>query len=162
MVVNERIKAAMVRLVTSEGEHLGIISREEALTKARNDGLDLVEVAPEADPPVCKIMDYGKFKYRKQKKQHQAHHRSQLKEIRIGFGTEEHDLAFKAKHVREFLEKHDRVMISMRLKGRQQAHGDLGLARMMEFAKRFEDICKVETPPRIERPSRVSMLLAPK
>ena len=153
----------MVRLVFENGEHVGIVSRDEALKRAQENDLDLVEIAPDADPPVCKVLDYGKFKYRqKKRKQKQKKSKSELKEIRIGIATEEHDLNFKADQVRDFLEDHNKVLISMRLSGREKAHGDQAKERMNEFAERFEDVGKIERPPTRESAGRVTMLLTPK
>jgi len=151
----------MVRLVHDE-ENLGILTRDEALQKAKDAGMDLVEVAPEADPPVCKLLDYGKFKYRQKKRSKQKHHRSLTKEIRVGPGTQEHDLEFKAKHVREFLEQHHKVQITMGLSGRQRAHGDLALTHLREFGERFLDVAKIERQPTRDSASRITMMLSPK
>ncbi|NLW51073.1 MAG: translation initiation factor IF-3 [Candidatus Brocadiaceae bacterium] len=153
----------MVRLIGVDGVQLGIISLEDALKKAEEDGMDLVQVAPQGDPPVCKLLDYGKFKYRqKKKRQTQKHHRSRLKGMRIGFASDDHDLSFKAERVREFLKEHDKVEIFMVLRGRQRAHMDLAVENMKEFATRFEDIAKTEKSPTRAGPGRVSMLLIPK
>jgi translation initiation factor IF-3 len=153
----------MVRLVFEDGEHVGIVSKEEALKRARERDQDLVEIAPDADPPVCKVLDYGKFKYRQKKaKQKQKSSKSQLKEIRIGLSTEEHDLQFKADRVREFLQDHNKVLISMRLSGREKAYGDQAKDRMSEFSERFEDVGKIERRPTRESAGRVTMLLTPK
>lgn len=130
---------------------------------AQEGELDLVQVAPQAEPPVCKLMDYGKFKYRQKKKRHgQKHHRARLKGMRIGMSSDEHDLTFKANQVREFLKEHDKVEIYMQLRGRQRAHGDLAVENMAAFALRFEDIAKVERGPSRAGPGRVTMLLTPK
>jgi translation initiation factor IF-3 len=161
--VNERIRAESVRLIGPDGAQMGIVSLEDALKQARESEMDLVEVAPQAEPPVCKLLDYGKFKYRQKKKKHgQKHHRAKVKEIRIGLTTDEHDLAFKAARVREFLQEHDKVIVSMRLRGRQRAHGDLALEHMAEFAGRFEDVARIERGPERSRAGQVSMLLIPK
>jgi translation initiation factor IF-3 len=142
---------------------LGILSRDDALAKAREAEVDLVEVAPNADPPVCRLLDYGKFKYRqKKKKQGQKHHKARLKEIQIGLTTQEHDLDFKAGRVRQFLAEHDKVMVSMRLRGRQRAHTTLALEQMAEFAQRFEDVAQVERGPERASASRVTLLLKPR
>ncbi len=160
---NERIKAQTVRLVGSDGSQLGIVSREDALQQAREIEVDLVEVAPNADPPVCKLLDYGKFKYRqKKKKQGHKQHRPKLKGMRIGFSSEEHDLTFKAEQIKEFLGEHDTVEVFMVLRGRQRAHADLAVGRMTEFATRFEGVAKLERPPQRSSMGRVSMLLAPR
>ena len=153
----------MVRLVGEDGAQLGIVPRADAIKLAQEKELDLVEVAPQAEPPVCKLLDYGKFKYRQKKKtQGQKHHRSQLKEIQIGMATAEHDLEVKAAHVRTFLADHDRVTITMRLKGRERAHVDIALAHMTQFGQRFEDVAKVETAPEHAGSGRITMLLTPK
>jgi len=160
--VNEQIRAETVRVIDGEGQQVGIMPRQEALQRARESELDLVQVAPNAEPPVCRLLDFGKFKYRQKKKQKQTHHRSQLKEIRIGLTTEEHDLEFKAGRVKEFLGENHRVLVTMRLKGRQRAHGDMAVEHMAEFGKRFEDMAKFEKLPQRDSAWRVSMLLAPK
>jgi translation initiation factor IF-3 len=153
----------MVRLIAPDGDQLGIISRDDALKEAQERELDLVEVAPEADPPVCKLLDYGKFKYRRKKKlQGQKHHKAKLKEIRIGLNSQEHDLAFKAEQVQEFLKEHHKVMITMRLRRREKAHGDRALATMREFAERFMDVGVIEKGPIRVGADRVQMLLKPK
>ena len=139
------------------------MTREEALKQALEAELDLVEVAPDAEPPVCKLLDYGKFKYRQKKKKHgQRHHRARRKEIRIGLTTDEHDLAFKAERVRRFLQEHDKVVVTMRLRGRQRIHEALALEHMGEFAARFQDVGKIERGPERASAGRVTMLLKPK
>jgi translation initiation factor IF-3 len=152
----------MIRLVLVDGTNVGIVTREQALQQATDGGLDLVEVAPDADPPVCRLLDYGKFKYRQKRKVRQKHHKSQLKEIRIGPDTQEHDLQFKAERIIEFLKEHDRVVVSMLLAGRQKAHGDLALERMKAFADRFQDVAKMERPPTRESAGRITFLVAPR
>jgi translation initiation factor IF-3 len=161
--VNDQINADMVRLIGPNGDQLGIVSVTDARARAEELELDLVQVAPQAEPPVCKLLDYGKFKYRQKKKKHgQKHHRARLKGMRIGLSSEEHDLAFKAEQVREFLKEHDKVEVYMQLRGRQRAHGNLAVENMVEFAKRFEDIAKLERGPTRAGPGRVSMLLSPR
>lgn len=161
--INEQVKAETVRLVGPEGEQLGIVPRDEAFKQAQEQEVDLVEVAPNADPPVCKLLDYGKFKYRqKKKRQGQKHHKARLKEIRIGLTTDEHDLRFKAERVKEFLEERDRVVVTMRLRGRQRAHGNLAMEHMAEFAARFEEVAKIERGPERSAAGQVTMLLAPR
>jgi len=158
--VNERIKAKTVRLIASDGRQIGIMSLKEALERAQQEKLDLVEVGPGADPPVCRLLDFGKFKYRQKKRTH-GRHRVQLKEVRIGINTGAHDLDVKAAHVRQFLASGNRVAVSMKLAGRQKAHENLALERMSEFASRFADVAKLVTPPRKENPGRISMTLVP-
>lgn len=152
----------MVRLVLADGQHMGIVELEQAMQQAQESDLDLVEIAPEADPPVCKLLDYGKFKYREKKKLRQKHHKSQVKEIRVGLETQEHDLQFKAKHARDFLGEHHKVLVTMMLKGRQKAHADMAKEHMSAFAQRFEDVAKLERPPTRESAGRLSMLLTPR
>jgi translation initiation factor IF-3 len=152
-----------VRLIGQDGAQLGVVSCEEALARAEQEGLDLVEVAPTAEPPVCKIMDYGKFKYQQKKRQHSAkkHHQPQTKEIRLRLKTEEHDLLLKVKHAREFLEKGDRVLVSLMLRGREMAHADLAKKVVEHFAEELLDFVKIERHPSIDR-NRISMVLAPR
>ena len=120
-------------------------------------------MAQRADPTDCKHLDYGKFKYRqKRRRQTQKHHRARLKGMRIGFASDEHDLAFKAARVRDFLQEHDKVEVFMILRGRQRAHGDLAVEHMKEFAARFEEVAKVERGPSRSGPGRVTMLLSPR
>ncbi len=153
----------MVRLIGADGSQLGIVLRADALRIAREKELDLVEVAPRADPPVCKLLDYGKFKYRqKKKRQSQRHHRARLKEIRVGMNSQEHDLAFKAERVKEFLEAHDKVLVSMRLRGRERAHVDGALQHIGSFAARFGELATVERGPERVGASRVTVLLKPR
>lgn len=135
---------------------------EQALSAAVEKELDLVEVAPRADPPVCRLLDYGKFKYRQKKKQRQKHHKAQLKEIRIGIKTAEHDLQFKADRIKGFLEEHDGVTVTLRLKGRERAHGQLAREKLAEFVKRFEDIAKIERNPTWHSSSCISIMLVHK
>jgi translation initiation factor IF-3 len=161
--VNDEIRAKTVRLVDNHGEQLGIMPLAEALEKASERELDLVEVAESAKPPVCKLMDYGKFKYRqKKKRQHQKSHRSRLKEIRIGLNTDDHDLKVKADRVTGFLKDHDKVQVTMRLRGREKAHGDLALENMADFAERFEEVAQIERGPERTGAGQISLLLKPK
>jgi len=151
-----------VRLIDPNGEQIGIVSFDEALENARDRGLDLVEVAPEASPPVCRILDFGKFKYHQKKKQSQKQQKTHLKEVRIGLNTEEHDLGVKARQVREFIEDGDRVLVRMRLRGREKAHQDMAMDKMREFGERFMDLAKYEKEPHRESSSRMSMMIVPK
>lgn len=152
-----------MRLISRDGDQLGIVSSQEALARAEEDGLDLVEVAPMGEPPVCKIMDYGKYKYQQKKKQHSAkkQHHPQTKEIRLRLKTEEHDLLVKVKHAREFLEKGDRVLVSLQLRGREMAHADLARKVIQHFAEQLEDLAKIDKNPSLDR-NRISMLVTPK
>jgi translation initiation factor IF-3 len=122
VALNGEIHAKAVRLIGADGQQLGILPTQEALEKAIQDGLDLVEVAPNSDPPVCKIMDYGKYKYQTSKKQQEGKKKSktlQLKEVRVRPHTDEHDLDFKIKNIKKFLEKKDKVKVTVLFKGRK-------------------------------------------
>jgi translation initiation factor IF-3 len=150
-------------LIGPDGAQLGIVSGEDALAKAGEEGLDLVEVAPTANPPVCKIMNYGKYKYQQKKKLHAAkkQHHQQTKEIRLRLKTEEHDLQVKVKHAKEFLEKGDRVLVNLLLRGREMAHADLARKVVDHFTGELEELAKIDKPPTLER-NKVSALLVPR
>ncbi|MCD6404599.1 MAG: translation initiation factor IF-3 [Planctomycetes bacterium] len=161
--INEDIRIPQVRLVDSEGNQKGLMLTEGALRLAREAKLDLVEVAPDADPPVCKIMDYGKFKYEQKKKVHQGRTKqkvSQVKELRIRPKTEDHDLMVKVKKAKQFLENGDRVQINMLFRGREMAHIDLGKNLLERFAAEVEGFGKVEKSANLEG-RRMTLLLAP-
>lgn len=137
---------------------------EEALDVAKKAGLDLVEVAPNADPPVCRIMDYGKFKYQASKKGQETKKKSrtiQLKEVRMRPRTEEHDLGFKLKNIRKFLEKRDRVKVTVLFRGREMAYMDQGIELLKRVAEEVEDVGSVEQAPTREG-WRLTMVLVPK
>jgi len=149
--VNHQIRISRIRVIGSEGEQLGIMSPDEAREIAGDKGLDLVEVAPQADPPVCKIMDYGRFRYEQQKKNAAAKStRVELKTITLRPKTDTHDLETKVRTLRGFLEKGDRVKIVMRLRGRENAHKDLWFEKMNRLLEQVSDIAKVEQTPREE------------
>ena len=152
-----------MRLISVDGEQLGIMPVKEALGNAQRVGLDLVEVAPNADPPVCRIMDYGKFKYQASKKVQEGRKKAksfQLKEIRLRPHTEEHDLGFKIKNVKKFLEKKDRVKISMQFRGREMAYMDAGVELLKRIADEVTDLGTVEQPPTREG-WRLTMVIVP-
>ncbi|MCF8061333.1 MAG: translation initiation factor IF-3 [Deltaproteobacteria bacterium] len=162
--VNQRIRAKTVRLIQADGEQVGIVPIEEALEVAKKAGLDLVEVAPNADPPVCRIMDYGKFKYQASKKGQETKKKSrtvQLKEVRMRPRTEEHDLGFKLKNIRKFLEKRDRVKVTVLFRGREMAYMDQGIELLKRVAEEVEEIGTVEQAPTREG-WRLTMVLVPK
>lgn len=150
-----------MRLIDENGAQIGVITRDEAIAKAKSVESDLVEVAPDANPPVCRIMNYGKFKYKQKKKTHQKQHVVQLKELRIRPKTSEHDIQTKINQARKFLEKKDRVLINMIFKGRERVHSELGDAILKQIAAALEDIAKVEKD-RISDERRMGMILAPK
>ncbi len=142
-----------MRVISKEGESLGIMPIAEALEHAEQVGLDLVEVAPNADPPVCKIMDYGKFKYEKSKKAKEAkkkQHVMHLKEIKLHPKTDEHDFNFKMEHARKFILKGDRVKVTVVFRGREITHIDFGKEILDRFDKGIEDIAHVEQMQKIE------------
>jgi len=153
-----------VRVLDMEGQQLGVISLTEALAEAAKAGLDLVEVSPTAAPPVCRIMDYGKFRYQQSKKV-QVSKKSQtviqVKEIRLRPKTEEHDLEVKIKHVRKFLEQHNKVKISMMFRGREIAYTDIGRKIMEDIKNTLADGCVIDQQPKLEGRNMI-MIVSPK
>ena len=153
-----------VRVIDMEGQQLGVISLTEALAEATKAGLDLVEVSPTAEPPVCRIMDYGKFRYQQSKKV-QVSKKSQtviqVKEIRLRPKTEEHDLEVKVKHVRKFLEQHNKVKISMMFRGREIAYTDIGRKIMEDIKNTLADDCVIDQQPKLEGRNMI-MIISPK
>ena len=144
--MNDRIRVREVRLIDAEGRQVGIVVTDEARRMATEAGKDLVEVAPDARPPVCKIMDYGKFKYEQRKKQHSGKnvHHARLKEVRLRPKTEQHDYEVKLRHAKEFLEKGDKVQICLMFRGREMVHKDRGEALLQRFITDLADLAKVE------------------
>ncbi|MFI3271154.1 MAG: translation initiation factor IF-3 [Pseudomonadota bacterium] len=160
---NEQIRARDVRLIGAEGEQLGIVARNDAIALAKEKGCDLVEVAATADPPVCKIMDYGKFKYEQQKKKQEAKKRQtvvQIKEIKVRPKTDEHDYQTKLKHVRRFLEDGDRCKVTVFFRGREIVHKDRGLTILGRFIEDTKDVAKVDQEARAEGRT-LQMMLVP-
>jgi translation initiation factor IF-3 len=140
-------------LIDDEGEQVGVIDTAEALEMARSKGLDLVEVAEKATPPVCKLMDYGKFKYKQSKKEKitkKRQHVVQVKEIRLRPKIEVHDFSFKARHAREFLEKGNKVKATVMFRGREMAYKDSARGLLLKMATELEDIAKIEREPAME------------
>lgn len=163
MNVNESIRAKEVRLIDSNGEQLGIKSREEALEIARAKNLDLVLVAPNAKPPVCRIMDYGKYRYEQQKKEKEARKKQRIiniKEVRFTPGIGEHDFNTKLRHTRRFIENGDKVKASVRFRGRAITHKDLGREVLERLAEEVKDVAIVETKAKMEG-RQMFMVLAP-
>ncbi len=151
-------------MIDAEGKQLGILSTQDAIREASKAGLDLVEVAPNSAPPVCRIMDYGKFRYQQSKKMQVAKKHAvsvQLKEIRLRPRTEEHDLQTKIKHIKKFLEQNNKVKITMMFRGREIVYTDLGRAVMEEIKKALEQESSVDQQPRVEGRNMV-MILTPK
>ena len=160
--INELIRVPQVRVISAEGEQLGVMSSADALATARQQGLDLVEVAADSKPPVCRIMDYGKFKYQQKKKLAKQHtHQSKLKEVRLRPKTGDHDLQVKIGKAREFLTNKDKVQLSMTFKGRELAHINEGERVMNQVITALEEIGKVEAPPK-RADKRIVCTLAPK
>lgn len=160
--MNERIRVREVRLIDAEGKQIGVVPTEEARRMALEAGLDLVEVAPDARPPVCKIMDYGKYKYEQKKKAAgKKPHHSKLKELRLRPGTDEHDYTVKLKHAREWLEKGDKVQIILLYRGRELVHQEVGRALLDKFVGDLGDLARIESQGRIDA-KRVSVLLTRK
>jgi translation initiation factor IF-3 len=162
--INEQIRVREVRLIRDEGEKQGIIPTLEALAIAREQGLDLVEVAPQASPPVVKIMDYGKFKFENEKKVRASKQKQKLlklKEIRMQPKIDDHDMDFKSKHVREFLAEGNKVKVTIRFRGRELAHTELGLDVLKEVLKHIEGEYVMDKAPSMEG-RFMSMILSPK
>ena len=161
--INEQIRISPVRLIDDEGGQVGIVSIEEARDLAYDRGLDLVEVAPEARPPVVKLMDYGKFKYEAQRAAREAkkkQHHVQVKEVKFRPGIEQHDYDFKTRHARQFLEEGNKVKLTMMFRGRQVTHPELGREVLLRVTEDLKEVGKVESRPSFE--GRVmSMVLAP-
>jgi translation initiation factor IF-3 len=146
--INEQIRVSAVRVISADGTQLGIMPTEKALEEARNADLDLVEVAPNERPPVCRIMDFGKFKYQQKKRQHRGHsHHVKIKEIRVRPKTGDHDLTVKINKAREFLSHKDKVIVSVVFRGRELAHVEEGRKVLDEILEKLQDLAKVESPP---------------
>jgi len=164
MYINERIRVREVRLIGSDGEQIGIKPTQEALDLAYDEGMDLVMMSPNAKPPVCKIMDYGKFRFEQAKKAKEAKKNQKvinLKEMRLSATIDVHDMQVKAKNVNKFLKSGDKVKVSIRFKGRQMAHTENGLAVMQSFEKMIEEYGVVEKRAKMEG-RNMFMILAPK
>ncbi len=162
--VNRQIRISPVRLIGDDGEQKGIMPVEQAIAQAESLGLDLVEVAPNARPPVCRIMDYGKFKYegaRKARKAKKKQHTVQVKEVKFRPGIEEHDFEFKLRHARRFLDEGNKVKATMMYRGRQITHAEIGRDVLLRVAQELEDIAKIEAHPNLEG-RNMTMILAPK
>jgi translation initiation factor IF-3 len=162
--VNERIRVPQVRVIGDDGEQIGIITTREALAMAQAKGLDLVEVAATSRPPVCRIMDYGKFKYEQNlraRKARKNQHQMQLKEVKMRPKIEDHDYNFKLKHARTFLDERDKVKFTVTFRGREMAHQELGYKIIEAIMNDLADVALVETPPRTEGRT-LSMVMAPK
>jgi len=161
--INEKIRAREVRLISDEGKQLGIVPIMEAIRLAKEQELDLVEVSPKTVPPVCKIMDYGKFKYQIAKKAHDAKKKQaviHIKEMKLGLKIEEHDLMFKMRHLREFLEDGNKVKIIIMFKGREVLHVDMGEKLAEKIIETLKDVGQVEQKSRFDG-RNIVMIIAP-
>ena len=150
---NHKITSPEVQVITRDGENLGVLNLNEAIASAKNEGLDLIEIAPNANPPVCKIMDMGKFKYDRQKKANKAKKKQKkidLKEIKLRPVTEVHDYTFKIKNAQRFLSKGDKVKFTIKFKGRELQHTDLGNELMEKIKQDMKEIGRVELQPKFE------------
>jgi translation initiation factor IF-3 len=162
--INEEIGVMRVRLVDERGNMVGIVPRNEALTMAADAGLDLVEIAPNADPPVCKILDFGKFKYEEQKKKNEARKKQKIievKEIKLRPSIDDHDYEVKMRSMNKFIEEGDKVKVTMRFRGRELAHQELGMNVLMRVREDLGEIAKVEQMPRMEG-RQMTMVVAPR
>ncbi len=162
--INNNIKAPEVRLIAEDGQQVGVMNIKDALAHAAKSNLDLVEVAPQANPPVCRIMDYGKYKYQQSKKQQEARRRQttiQVKEVKVRPKIEEHDMNFKLKNIRRFLADRDKVKVTMIFRGREMAHQDRGYMILKQMAESLADVGTVEQEPRHEGRT-LFMIVAPK
>lgn len=160
--INDQIRVTPVRVIANDGEQLGVIETEEAMTRAKEAGMDLVEVAPTEKPPVCRIMDYGKFKYQQKKRQHKGHtHHSQNKEVRLRPKIGEHDFMTKVNRAKGFLEKKDKVVFSVIFRGRENAHVDEGFKLVERLVKELEPVSKVEQGPSMQG-RRIVVSFAPR
>ena len=162
--MNDEIDVPKVRVIDADGENHGVISLEDALEIAEEAGLDLVEVSPQVDPPVCKVLDYGKYKYEQQKKANEARKKQkviEVKEIKMRPGIDEHDYQVKMRSVRKFLENGDKVKMTIRFRGREMAHQDLGMKVLDRVRDDLEEVIKIEQTPKTEGRMMV-MVIAPK
>jgi len=162
--INERIRIREIRVIGADGSQLGIMTPQEAMEKAYALGFDLVEVAPEARPPVCKIMDYGKYRYEQSKKEREARKKQtviQVKEIKMRPKTEEHDFQFKMRHAERFLKEGNKAKVTMMFRGREMVHMDLGMKLLLKFAEGLKELAHVEQQAKVEGRA-MSMILAPK
>ncbi|HBN30155.1 MAG TPA: translation initiation factor IF-3 [Rhodobacteraceae bacterium] len=159
--INDRIRDAEIRLIGADGENVGLTTPEHGMQLAEAAGLDLVEISPNASPPVCKVMDFGKFKYEQQKREAEARRKQkiiEIKEIKFRPNTDTHDYDVKLRSVVKFLEGGDKVKVTMRFRGREMAHQNLGLELLNRVAADVDEIGKVENMPRLEGRQMVMMI----
>lgn len=161
--VNERIRAPQIRLIDQDGNMIGVVTPAQGLEMARNAGLDLVEISPNAEPPVCKILDYGKFKYEAQKKAHDAKKKQKvvhIKEVKLRPGIDKHDLEIKLRAIGKFLDAGDKVKITLRFRGREMTHQQLGMKVLDNVREQLAGKIRVEHEPSFEG-RQVVMVVAP-
>ena len=161
--INDRIRAPEIRLIGAEGENVGVVSPDRALRMAEDAGLDLVEISPNAAPPVCKIMDYGKYKYEQQKRESEARKKQktiEVKEVKFRPNTDTHDYDVKMRNVFKFLENGDKVKVTLRFRGREMAHQNLGRELLERVAEDTKEIGRVENFPKMEGRQMI-MLIGP-
>jgi translation initiation factor IF-3 len=159
--MNELIVSSEIRVIADDGEQLGVMTPSDALVRAQEVGLDLVEVAPGSKPPVCRIMDYGRYKYERKKKMGKNKgHTASLKEVKLRPRTDQHDLDFKLKNARRFLVDGDKVKVTVMYRGREMVHREFGYRQLKHVTELLSDIANVENPPRMEG-RFLSMILVP-
>mgnify|MGYP001627914301 FL=1 len=159
--MNDRIRAPEIRLIGAEGENVGVVSPARAMDLAAEAGLDLVEISPNANPPVCKIMDFGKFKYEQQKRESEARKKQKIievKEVKFRPNTDIHDYDVKMRNVFRFLEAGDKVKVTLRFRGREMAHQNLGRELLLRVAEDIKEIGKVENMPKMEGRQMIMMI----
>ena len=162
--INDQIRAREVRLIDETGKNVGVVPKTDAMQRAETAGLDLVEVSPDAEPPVCKILDFGKYKYQEQKKAAEARKNQkivEIKEIKMRPGIDDNDYDVKMRAIKRFFEEGDKVKITLRFRGREMAHSQLGMEVLVRVKSDTEQIAKVESEPRFEGKQMV-MVLAPR
>ena len=163
MRVNQEIRVPKVRVINEDGEQLGVMSIQEALSRAVDAGLDLVEIVPGAVPPVCKIIDYGKFRYdqtKREKESKKSQHQVKVKEIKFSANISSHDLTVKVTHAKEFLEKGNKVKITCAFRGREIMHPELGIKTMSQIIQQLDEVSMVEVEPKLLG-KFLTMVLAP-
>ena len=162
--VNRDIAVAQVRLIDEQGENLGVVSKDEAIERAEDAGMDLVEISPGAEPPVCKILDYGRFKYQDQKKKNEARKKQKtidIKEIKMRPNIDQHDYDVKMRSINRFIADGDKVKVTMRFRGREMVHQELGLKVLDRVRDQLDEVAKVEQFPKMEGRQMI-MVVAPK
>ncbi|MFC4351848.1 translation initiation factor IF-3 [Fodinicurvata halophila] len=162
--VNDQIRNPKVRLIDEEGENVGVVEIHEAMERADNAGLDLVEIVPNSDPPVCKILDYGKYKYEAQKRANEARKKQktiEVKEIKMRPNIDQHDYEVKMRAIQRFLSEGDKVKVTMRFRGREMVHQELGLNLLNRVRDETDDLGKIEQSPKMEG-RQMTMVMAPR